>query len=199
MTDLITDYICTYLGNRFYPLEGRIDQIHLEDIAHGLAFQCRFNGQTSAFFSIAQHSLIVADVVSELHPELRLAALLHDASEAYLGDVVKPLKILLPNYKELESRVENDIAVAFGLESLMHPLIKNADMVSLATEKRDLMPHSAEDWSYLEGFEALPTPIEPMSPEQAKRAFLIEVNKARRVLFAGYRQAIPSVQDSFTA
>lgn len=175
-----TTYICTYLGNRFFPLEGRIDSVHLEDIAHGLAYQCRFNGQTSEFYSIAQHSIMVADIVSAAHPDLRLAALLHDASEAYLGDVVTPLKALLPNYKEIELRVEQIIAESFGISDMFNPLIKQADMIALATEKRDLMPHSAEDWSYLQGFSPLPLPIVPMAPEQAKRSFLIEVNKARR-------------------
>jgi hypothetical protein len=175
-----TAYICTYLGNRFFPLEGRIDLVHLEDIAHGLAYQCRFNGQTSEFYSIAQHSLMVADIVSAEHPELRLAALLHDASEAYLGDVVKPLKALLPNYKEIEKNVEEIIASTFGVADMFNPSIKHADMIALATEKRDLMPHSAEDWSYLVGFIPLPNAIACMSPEQAKRSFLIEVNKARR-------------------
>ena len=175
-----TTYICTYLGNRFYPLDGRIDSIHLEDIAHGLAYQCRFNGQTSEFYSIAQHSLMVADLVP---PELRLAALLHDASEAYLGDVVKPLKALLPNYKDIEKNVEVLIARHFGipLEIMFDPRIKEADMIALATEKRDLMPHSAEDWSYLRGFDPLPDAIDPWNPAQAKRSFLIEVNKARAV------------------
>lgn len=171
-----TTYICTYLGNRFFPLEGIIDNIHLEDIAHGLAYQCRFNGQTSEFYSIAQHSLMVADIVP---PELRLAALLHDASEAYLGDVVKPLKALLANYKAIELNVETMIANHFGIENMFDPRIKQADMIALATEKRDLMPHSAEDWSYLRGFKPLPEAIAPMSPTEAKRVFLIEVNKAR--------------------
>lgn len=175
-----TTYICTYLGNRFFPLEGRIDRVHLEDIAHGLAYQCRFNGQTSEFYSIAQHSLMVADIVSARHPELRLAALLHDASEAYLGDVVKPLKALLPNYKEIEKNVEEIIASTFGISDMFNPVIKQADMVALATEKRDLMPHSAEDWSYLVGFAPHEEPIVCMAPEHAKRTFLIEVNKARR-------------------
>ena len=175
-----TTYICTYLGNRFYPLEGRIDRVHLEDIAHGLAYQCRFNGQTSEFYSIAQHSLMVADIISQDHPELRLAALLHDASEAYLGDVVKPLKALLPDYKDIERRVEEIIAETYGISDIFNPLIKGADMIALATEKRDLMPHSAEDWSYLKGFEPLVEAINAWTPEQAKRTFLIEVNKARR-------------------
>lgn len=172
-----TRYVSTYLGNRFNPVDGRIDNIHMEDIAHGLAFQCRFNGQTSEFFSIAQHSLIVADLVPA---HLRLAALLHDASEAYLGDVVKPLKALLPNFKEIERRVEDAIAERFSVDGFGDPLIKRADMISLATEKRDLMPHSTEDWSYLEGIDPLPSPLEPMSPQSAKRAFLIEVSKALR-------------------
>ena len=172
-----TCYVSTYLGNRFDPIVGSIDNIHMEDIAHGLAFQCRFNGQTSEFFSIAQHSLIVADLVP---PHLRLAALLHDASEAYLGDVVKPLKALLPNFKEIEHRVEAAIAERFGVQGFGDPLIKRADMISLATEKRDLMPHSTEDWSYLEGIEPLPDPLDPMAPHIAKRVFLIEVSKALR-------------------
>ena len=92
-------YVSTYLGNRFYPLEPRIDDVDIEDIAHGLAYQCRFNGQTNAFYSVAQHSLIVAALVPE---ELRFAALLHDAAEAYLGDMVKPLKVLLPGFSEIE-------------------------------------------------------------------------------------------------
>ena len=73
-----TTYISTYLGNRFWPTEPRIDRIDIEDIAHGLAYQCRFNGQTSAFYSVAQHSIMVASI---LPPHLHKAALLHDAVE----------------------------------------------------------------------------------------------------------------------
>lgn len=97
-----------------------------------------------------------------------------------MGDVVKPLKALLPNYKQIELGVEEMIAKAFAIEDMFNPLIKRADMIALATEKRDLMPHSGEDWSYLKGFEPEADPIVPMSPEQSKRIFLIEVNKARR-------------------
>ena len=82
--------------------QPRIDKVAIEDIAHGLAFQCRFNGQTCDFYSVAQHSLIVADLVPESH---RLAALLHDAAEAYLGDMVKPLKVLMPEFSGIEDKV----------------------------------------------------------------------------------------------
>ena len=87
-------FISTFLGNRFYPQNPCVEDIDIEDIAHGLAYTCRFNGQSTAFYSVAQHSLMVADLVAD---ELKLEALMHDAAEAYLGDVVKPLKEALVN------------------------------------------------------------------------------------------------------
>ena len=164
-----TPYVSTFSGNRFYPLGPRIDRVSIEDIAHGLAYQCRFNGQTREFYSVAQHSLIVASLVP---PHLRLAALLHDAAEAYLGDMVKPLKVLMPEFADLEDRVSALIASAFGVDFSDYAPIKHADLIALATEKRDLMPHSAERWSYLDGIAPMPEPIAAMSPWQAKQAFL---------------------------
>jgi 5'-deoxynucleotidase YfbR-like HD superfamily hydrolase len=164
-----TTYVSTFSGNRFYPLEPRIDRVAIEDIAHGLAYQCRFNGQTREFYSVAQHSLIVASLVP---PHLRLAALLHDAAEAYLGDMVKPLKVLLPEFAAIEDQVSALIAAAFAIDFSEYDPIKRADLIALATEKRDLMPHSAERWAYLDGVRALPEPIVAMSPGVAKQAFL---------------------------
>lgn len=165
-----TTYISTFLGNRFWPTEPRIDRIDIEDIAHGLAYQCRFNGQTSAFYSVAQHSIMVASI---LPPRLHKAALLHDAAEAYLGDIVKPLKHLLPGFADIEAGVTRLIAQAFQVDfDTDHAAIKHADMVALATEKRDLMPNSTEAWSYLAGIAPLPGAIDPLPPAQAKGAFL---------------------------
>lgn len=166
-----TPYVSTFSGNRFYPLEPRIDRVQIEDIAHGLAYQCRFNGQTREFYSVAQHSLIVASLVPS---HLRLAALLHDAAEAYLGDMVKPLKVLLPEFAALEDKVTALIGAAFAIDFSEYAPIKRADLIALATEKRDLMPHSAERWTYLDDIRALPEPIVAMSPGQAKQAFLNE-------------------------
>lgn len=166
---ITTPYVSTFSGNRFYPLEPRIDRVAIEDIAHGLAYQCRFNGQTCAFYSVAQHSLVVASLVP---PHLRLAALLHDAAEAYLGDMVKPLKVLLPEFAAIEEKVTLIIGETFGVDFSDYAPIKAADLVALATEKRDLMPHSVERWAYLDTIRALPDPIEPLSPRDAKLAFL---------------------------
>jgi uncharacterized protein len=168
---ITTTYVSTFCGNRFYPLAPRIEHVEIEDIAHGLAYQCRFNGQTREFYSVAQHSLIVAALVP---PELQLAALLHDAAEAYLGDMVKPLKVLMPQFSELEDQVTQIIAVTFGIDFSDYAPIKRADLIALATEKRDLMPHSVERWEYLDEIGALPDTIIPMDPSTAKTGFLAE-------------------------
>ena len=167
---MTSPYVSTFLGNRFFLTSPHIDDVAIEDIAHGLAYQCRFNGQTSAFYSVAQHSLMVMSLVPE---PLHFHALLHDAAEAYLGDMVKPLKQLFPEFSVIESRVMDIIGQRFAIDlSRLDPAIKRADMVALATEKRDLMPYSTEAWSYLEGIDALPDIIEPMGPQAAKEAFL---------------------------
>jgi uncharacterized protein len=171
---ITTPYVSTFSGNRFYPLEPRIDHVAIEDIAHGLAYQCRFNGQTCEFYSVAQHSLIVASLVP---PQLQLAALLHDAAEAYLGDMVKPLKVLLPEFAGIEEKVSEIIARTFGIDFSDYLPIKRADLIALATEKRDLMPHSVERWAYLDDIRALPETIVTLSPGEAKRQFLAEFSR----------------------
>ena len=171
-------YVSTYLGNRFYLSRPHIDDVAIEDIAHGLAYQCRFNGQTREFYSVAQHSVMVMNLVPEEH---RLAALLHDAAEAYLGDMVKPLKNLFPAFSVIEAQVMAIIGQRFEVELVqLHASVKWADLVALATEKRDLMPNSTEPWAYLGGVAPVPTSIWPMPPKQAKEAFLEAFSKLQR-------------------
>lgn len=167
-------YVSTHLGHRFYPLAPRIDDVAIEDIAHGLAFQCRFNGQTQYFYSVAQHSLMVASLVPR---RLALAALLHDAAEAYLGDMVKPLKGLFPDFSRIEGEVMAIIGARFGVADFGDRQIKRADLIALATEKRDLMPRSSEPWCTLDGVAPLPTRIEALPPQQAKEKFLREFER----------------------
>jgi 5'-deoxynucleotidase YfbR-like HD superfamily hydrolase len=167
-------YISTRNGRRFYPLAPRAEDVDIEDIAHGLAHQCRFNGQTASFYSVAQHSLMVAEIVPR---RLRLAALLHDAAEAYLGDMVTPLKAMFPEFAAMEARILTVIGRRFGLSlDLAAPgngQIKRADLIALATEKRDLMPNAAEGWPVLEKFAPLPRRIDALDPATAKGAFLL--------------------------
>lgn len=170
-------YVSTHLGYRFYPQAPSIADVAIEDIAHGLAFQCRFNGQTQYFYSVAQHSLMVAALVPR---RLALAALLHDAAEAYLGDMVKPLKGLFPEFARIEAAVMEIIGKRFGVAGFDDRLIKRADLIALATEKRDLMSNSSEPWSSLEGVAPLPTRIEVLSPQLAKQQFLGEFSRLSR-------------------
>ena len=161
--------ISTRSGRRLYLHNPHPSQVLIDDIAHGLAHQCRFNGQTNQFYSVAQHSVMVASI---LPPELKLAGLLHDAAEAYLGDIVQPLKELLPNFAEIESRFANVIGERFKVDLTHNDLVKKADLIALATERRDLMPMEIVEWDSLIGVNPLIKSITPLNPEKAKAEFI---------------------------
>jgi uncharacterized protein len=96
-------YLSTFTGNKFFPFAPHPHQIDIRDIAHGLSLLCRFSGQCPYFFSVAEHSIYVAN---NLPDNLKLEGLLHDASEAYLGDLPRPVKVGLPEYNAIEAAVE---------------------------------------------------------------------------------------------
>lgn len=110
--------------------------LDIEDIAHALSLICRFTGHVNEFDSVAQHSLIVSYTVPE---EDALAGLMHDATEAYLTDVSRPLKSMLPEYKVLEQRMWEAIAERFYLPTDLPASVHEADNISLCWEQRDLM------------------------------------------------------------
>lgn len=149
------------------------DQIHVNDIAHGLSHICRFGGQTSAFYSVAQHSVMVAELVPM---PFKKAALFHDAAEAYLGDIITPLKSLLPEYRVIEDRLQQVICERFNISVEKNSVIKDADLIALVTEKRDLMFKNKEDayfWPELQAIPSHPVIIRPQPPHIAKQQFLI--------------------------
>jgi hypothetical protein len=161
--------VSTRSGRRVALLNPSPAQIVIGDIAHGLAHQCRFNGQTNKFYSVAQHSVLVASILPR---ELRLAGLLHDAIEAYLGDVVQPLKDLLPEYQAIEENFCKVLGVRFGVNLQHNDDIHHADLVVLATERRDLMPMDMADWSSIAGITPMSRTIKPMSPDAAAAQFM---------------------------
>lgn len=151
---------------------------NIEDIAHGLAHQCRSTGQLRSFYSIAEHSLLV---YWGAPAELKFEALLHDGVEFAAGDMATPLKILCPDYRAVEKRAGRALRDAFGLPAEESPGIKHLDLRALATEKRDLMPRSDINWGMLDGIEPFPLSPTGMTPPVAKRLFLAAfANCARR-------------------
>ena len=161
--------ITTRSGRQVNLLDPQYSQIDINDIAHGLAYQCRFNGQTSRFYSIAQHSLMVSSILPD---HLKLAGLLHDAAEAYVGDVVHPLKVLLPDYQSIEFNFTQAIGLRFNVNLDHHEDVKRADLIALATEKRDLLPRERCDWELLKGIRPLDKLTLPMTPEQSEDTFM---------------------------
>src|SRR5438552_3035736 len=111
-----TDWIQTFTGKKFFPLEPNADDICIEDIAHSLSMQCRFNGHSKQFYSVAQHSVLIASWWFGDYPKLAKYALLHDASEAYLSDIPRPLKQLpeFEFYKKAEQLLQDLIYAKFG-------------------------------------------------------------------------------------
>ncbi len=176
-------WIETYTGIKFFPMQPRAEDICIEDIAHALSLKCRFTGHCREFYSVAQHCVLLSRLV--INPEeerradleqadeirgMRLAALMHDATEAYLPDVARPIKPHLKNFKAIEMILEGVIAQRFGL-TFPHPrAVMKGDFRLLLSEARDLMPGRGAGWG--SGVEPYPDKITGWTPQEAKAMFL---------------------------
>ncbi|MEC5321555.1 HD family hydrolase [Brenneria populi subsp. brevivirga] len=162
-------WILTYTGKHFNYADPNLDSITLIDIAHHLSQINRFGGATHWPYSVAQHSIGASYLVPA---EFALEALMHDAHEAYVTDMMSPLKALLPDYKAYEKRIEEMVRLKFDLPLEISPEVKSADLVMLATEKVALLPADTCKWPCLEGIAPSDRVIIPMNSAEAERQFI---------------------------
>lgn len=164
-------WLQTYRGRRFDLLDPRPEDLDIGDIAHALSNLCRFTGHVRDFYSVAQHSVVVSHLVPA---ELALVGLMHDATEAYIGDVSRPLKRMLPEYGVIEDRLWAVIAERFGLPRVLPPEVKQADNLALMWERRDLLGLPAASWGEVEDLAPLAptTPLTPLWSEAAESHWL---------------------------
>lgn len=137
----IGDWLCTASGVRFFPCDPRPEEIFIRDIAHALSIENRFGGHLPEPYSVASHCVLASSIVAFMGGSLEEQkwALLHDAAEAYVKDIPRPLKRALgETYRQIEKRVQACIAERFGLMSEMPPIVKLADELCLSIERRDL-------------------------------------------------------------
>ena len=178
--------ILTYTGKVIDPLNVNPDDICIEDIAHGLSLLCRYNGQCDIFYSVAEHCITMAT-----YPGFRkwnpLTMLLHDAAEAYIGDIIRPVKLLLPEFK----RIENDFLSAIAFKLITKTSwnfdtvnIKEPDNIMLATEAFLMMPdeffNGREDTS--KSMVDASIPFHYFDPLEAERRYLWLYEELRNII-----------------
>ncbi|PTV72329.1 hypothetical protein DBL06_21300 [Agrobacterium pusense] len=165
----IGSFMQTYTGRQYWPCDPRPHEVFIEDIAHSLSLQCRYAGHCLQYYSVAEHSVLIARSLAATHaPEVALAGLLHDAPEAYCVDIPRPLKPYLTNYRAIEQDNWLAIAARFGLPKELPREVHDADNSIIADELVNLreMPwHAKHD-------RPLGVRLRYWSPEEAELEFL---------------------------
>jgi 5'-deoxynucleotidase YfbR-like HD superfamily hydrolase len=166
--------ITTYSGIKFSLIDPKPENVRIEDIGKGLSYKGHFSGQTPKFFSIAQHSVLVHDLIPKRarnkNPEIAMLALLHDASEAYIGDMVKPLKVLLPEFQKIENRLQSVILHSFGIEEELMNYVKPYDIQAQEIEYNFFYNNRASNGIFYQ------------SPEDSYKEFIEKYNKVLKQL-----------------
>lgn len=171
-SERLGDWIETRYRDRFWPMDARPEDIDIRDIAHALSRQCRFGGHTRGFLSVAQHSVMVS---YECQPRDALWGLLHDASEAYLLDLPRPIKHLpeMQPYRDAEARLMLVICRRFLINPKMPVSVSAADECLLATEARQQMRMADPGWhAWTKGITPLPERIRSWPSWYARWRFL---------------------------
>lgn len=197
MTDLTDDqpkaddwhaaaWMQTFTGKAFRPWTADVDDIEAEDIARSLSMTCRYNGHVRRFYSVAEHGVLMAEHFLALpyaddadrgrNRHLALWALLHDAAEAYIGDMVRPLKVtaVMEAYRDLDDKLTALIALRFGAEgTTIPPEVRAADNRILLDEREALLGAPAEPWHQdTQQVQPLGVIIRGTSPRYAESRYL---------------------------
>jgi len=206
MTSRSPGSIYTFTGRWFYPINPKSVDVDVEDIAHALSLKCRWTGHCSRLYSVAEHSIRVSNVavafavldgvrdVRKLN-NIRIQALIHDAHEAYLADLASPIKDFIPNWREVEDRIQDAIVEYLGLTGSDpgQPYVKQADMLLAWLEHRDLFatPRPIEELYYDRGGKQ-PWPTFPDIPATAEAAAQMPYDNSRGRLLAALRLIRPT-------
>lgn len=171
---LIGSCMWTASGQLFDILAFDPAAIDLYDIAHGLSHICRFGGHVRSYYSVAQHSVLVSELCDTADARI---GLLHDATEAYLGDMISPLKRQpgMEIYRDVEAKMADAVALRFGLQSMETPSVELADRLAVFLEMRDLMAGDPMKYGRKVArpdLTVLHRVIVPQGPEMARAAFL---------------------------
>jgi hypothetical protein len=164
-------------GALFDFLDPWSSNFTIEDIAHGLSNICRYAGQCRKFYSVAEHSIHVSYAAQGFE----YPALMHDAAEAFLGDVTRPLKQLVPEFKRIEAEVDRVIFSRFNIEWPIPPEVKGADLKVLAAEQAQIMPLGTDQWARTANVAPADILVEHWPPELAKRKFLERFESLKRL------------------
>jgi hypothetical protein len=142
-TEAVNPWMQTHSGRAFYPTDCESLDAQYSDIAHALSNICRFGGHCKKFYSVLNHSVLTHDIAVAFWPDLtsqeRLTVLMHDATEAYIGDMVKPVKVNMEQFNELEEKLWKILAKKFNLLEVLPNFVKLSDVLALIYEKNHLM------------------------------------------------------------
>jgi hypothetical protein len=161
------NWLQTCSGIRFFPLDPRPEEIKINDIAGALSKMCRFGGHSKRFYSVAEHCVLMSRAATT---PFKRAALLHDASEAYLVDIPRPVKPMLANYSLIEDKIMQTIAFKFGFVWPLQKEVKILDSAILADEQAQVMVPIDHAWDNMQ--EPLGISLEFWSPDKAEAEFL---------------------------
>ena len=168
----------TFSGVRFYLIDPRPEEVNMTDIAHSLSQQCRFTGHTKRFYSVAEHCCRMVDFAADWATHLRDWILMHDAAEAYIGDMNRPLKRgcgeVGVRYQEVEERILEAIHRRFSLNWPIHEEVERLDARMLVTEAQQVYDHHPPwikegIWSHID---PIPTELGFWDPRKAEEQFL---------------------------